>query len=112
MVAMVAMLAARDPAETERNRVLMHPLRIVRKDGNAFIARKTSVLKWIRVRLTEYPGVLGPPPEGLPAPEPGQYSEPKNSPSTLWRAPRQTNHGRHFSQEPDGVSEPIAPLKG
>jgi hypothetical protein len=32
---------ARDPAETERNRVLMHPLRIVRKDGNAFVARKT-----------------------------------------------------------------------
>ena len=32
---------ARDQDEMERNRVLMHPLRIVRKDGDAPLTRKT-----------------------------------------------------------------------
>jgi hypothetical protein len=46
---------ASEPAETNRNGFLMHPLRIVsflRLDGDEGPALKTSVLKWIRVRLT------------------------------------------------------------
>ena len=44
----------------------MHPLRLVRSDGNARNAQKTTGLKWIRVRLTVQSMHLGAPTNGEP----------------------------------------------
>ncbi len=57
-------------------------------------------------------GILGPKPEGLPAPEPGQYSEPKNSPSTLAGTANRTVRTAPFHERPSGHLSHERTLKG
>src|SRR4029453_19519593 len=72
-----------DPA-TARNDVLMHPLKFLRRaDGYAATRGKPQSIKMDPSCTNQSIRGFGAGREGLPGPEPGQYSEPKNGPSTF-----------------------------